>query len=135
MPGQDVKPLVAELRDRMEEELDYRDEAANQRAFAEVFADDPHIAVPRVVARRPGDGERVGQRAKLSDVIANGTAAERDQAGALLSGSTTRLPRGPACCTPTRTRATSRSCPTDGCWCSTSAPSPGYPRVCRARCR
>ena len=47
VPGQDVKPLVAELRDRMEEELDYRDEAANQRAFAEVFADDPLITVPR----------------------------------------------------------------------------------------
>ena len=37
MPGTDVKPLIAELRDRMEEELDYRDEADNQRAFAEVF--------------------------------------------------------------------------------------------------
>jgi predicted unusual protein kinase regulating ubiquinone biosynthesis (AarF/ABC1/UbiB family) len=86
VPGQDVKPLVAELRDRMEEELDYRDEAANQRAFAEVFADDPLITVPRVVASAPRAmvSEWVSGR-KLSDVIAHGTAAERDQAGALLS--------------------------------------------------
>ena len=28
VPGQDVKPLITELRERMEEELDYRDEAA-----------------------------------------------------------------------------------------------------------
>ena len=86
VPGQDVKPLVEELRDRMEEELDYRDEAANQRAFAEVFADDPLITVPRVVASAPRAmvSEWVSGR-KLSDVIANGTAAERDQAGALLS--------------------------------------------------
>ena len=90
VPGQDVKPLVEELRDRMEEELDYRDEAANQRAFAEVFADDPLITVPRVVASAPRAmvSEWVSGR-KLSDVIAHGTAAERDQAGCA-SGSTRR---------------------------------------------
>ena len=82
VPGQDVKPLVAELRERMEEELDYRDEAANQRAFAEVFDGDPLIAVPRVVASAPRAmvSEWVSGR-KLSEVIAAGTAEERDQAG------------------------------------------------------
>src|SRR5262245_39294040 len=34
VPGVALKPLIAELRDRMEEELDYRDEANNQRTFA-----------------------------------------------------------------------------------------------------
>ena len=86
MPGTDVKPLIAELRDRMEEELDYRDEAANQRAFAGVFDGDPLIAIPRVVASAPRAmvSEWVTGR-KLSDVIAAGTAQERDQAGALLA--------------------------------------------------
>jgi predicted unusual protein kinase regulating ubiquinone biosynthesis (AarF/ABC1/UbiB family) len=86
IPGQDVKPLVAELQERMEEELDYRDEAANQRAFAAVFADDDRVAVPRVVAAAPRAmvSEWISGR-KLSDVIANGTAEERDQAGTLLS--------------------------------------------------
>ena len=87
VPGQDVKPLIDELRERMEEELDYRDEAANQRAFAEVFADDP---LDRGAAGggvgAPRDGERVGQRAE-----AVGGDRERyggrsgDQAGALLA--------------------------------------------------
>ena len=86
VPGLDVKPLIAELRERMEEELDYRDEAANQRAFAEVFDGDQLIAVPRVVASAPRAmvSEWVSGR-KLSDVIAGGTADERDQAGALLA--------------------------------------------------
>jgi predicted unusual protein kinase regulating ubiquinone biosynthesis (AarF/ABC1/UbiB family) len=85
-PGTDVKPLVAELRDRMEEELDYRDEAANQRAFAEVFADDEKIMVPRVVASAPRAmvSEWVTGR-KLSEVISAGTPEERDRAGALLA--------------------------------------------------
>jgi predicted unusual protein kinase regulating ubiquinone biosynthesis (AarF/ABC1/UbiB family) len=86
VPGQDVKPLIAELRARMEEELDYRDEAANQRAFAAVFADDEKIAVPRVVASAPRAmvSEWVSGR-KLSDVIASGTADERNRAGSRLA--------------------------------------------------
>ena len=86
VPGQDVKPLIVELRDRMEEELDYRDEAANQRAFAEVFEGDDKVVVPRVVASAPRAmvSEWISGR-KLSDVIANGTREERDGAGALLA--------------------------------------------------
>lgn len=86
VPGQDVKPLVAELRERMEEELDYRDEAANQRVFAEVFDGDPLIAVPRVVASAPRAmvSEWISGR-KLSAVIAAGTVDERNQAGGLLA--------------------------------------------------
>jgi predicted unusual protein kinase regulating ubiquinone biosynthesis (AarF/ABC1/UbiB family) len=86
VPGQEVRPLVAELRARMEEELDYRDEAANQRAFAEVFADDDKFVVPRVVASAPRAmvSEWVSGR-KLSEVIAVGTQDERDRAGALLA--------------------------------------------------
>jgi predicted unusual protein kinase regulating ubiquinone biosynthesis (AarF/ABC1/UbiB family) len=47
--GLDARALVDELRARMAEELDYENEAANQRSFAERFADHPFIRVPGVV--------------------------------------------------------------------------------------
>src|ERR1700743_3581692 len=53
VPGQEVRPLLAELRDRMEEELDYRTEANNQRTFAKVFDGDDSVVVPKVVASAP----------------------------------------------------------------------------------
>jgi predicted unusual protein kinase regulating ubiquinone biosynthesis (AarF/ABC1/UbiB family) len=48
-PGLDPEPVVAELRERLIEELDYRREAENQRAFAEHYRDHPTIHVPDVV--------------------------------------------------------------------------------------
>ncbi|GAB4371693.1 MAG: AarF/ABC1/UbiB kinase family protein [Acidobacteriota bacterium] len=45
----DFEPIWAELRDRLLEELDYRREAANMRAFAERFADDPRLVIPAVI--------------------------------------------------------------------------------------
>lgn len=47
-PGLDPAPLVAELRARLVEELDYRIEAANQRLFASYYEGHPFIRVPRV---------------------------------------------------------------------------------------
>lgn len=47
--GMDPKPIVAELRDRLAEELDYRNEAANQTRFADYYAGHPTISVPRVL--------------------------------------------------------------------------------------
>ena len=48
-PGLDPEPVVAELRERLIEELDYRREAENQRAFADRYEGHPTIRVPRVV--------------------------------------------------------------------------------------
>lgn len=48
-PGLEVAPITAELRARITEELDYRNEAANQRTFAEFFRGHPFIRVPAVV--------------------------------------------------------------------------------------
>ncbi|MFR9801869.1 ABC1 kinase family protein [Pseudonocardia sp. RS010] len=86
-PGMDVKPLIAELQERMVEELDYRDEAENQRAFAAEYDGDPEIRVPKVVASAPRAmvSEWVSGR-RLSDVIRSGTTEERDHAGARLAG-------------------------------------------------
>ena len=85
-PGLDVKPLLAELRARIAEELDYSLEADAQRAFAAAFADDPEIHVPRVVASAPRVlvSEWIDGR-PLSSVIATGTQPERDHAGYLLA--------------------------------------------------
>jgi predicted unusual protein kinase regulating ubiquinone biosynthesis (AarF/ABC1/UbiB family) len=47
-PSLDAAPLVAELRSRVAEELDYRLEARNQAAFAQMFAGHPFVHVPRV---------------------------------------------------------------------------------------
>jgi predicted unusual protein kinase regulating ubiquinone biosynthesis (AarF/ABC1/UbiB family) len=85
-PGMDVKPLLAELRARVVEELDYGLEADAQRAFASAYAGDPEVLVPRVVASAPKvlvtewiDG------IPLARVIAAGDRAQRDQAGYLLA--------------------------------------------------
>jgi predicted unusual protein kinase regulating ubiquinone biosynthesis (AarF/ABC1/UbiB family) len=85
-PGLDVKPLIAELRARITEELDYELEAKAQQAFAEAYAGDDEIFVPSVVASSPRvlvtewiDGT------PLSTVISGGTVGERDHAGALMA--------------------------------------------------
>jgi predicted unusual protein kinase regulating ubiquinone biosynthesis (AarF/ABC1/UbiB family) len=46
--GLDHKSLTAELRDRLLEELDYQQEAANQQLFADIYAGHPTIHVPAV---------------------------------------------------------------------------------------
>jgi predicted unusual protein kinase regulating ubiquinone biosynthesis (AarF/ABC1/UbiB family) len=48
-PGLETGPLVAELRSRLLEELDYNREAANQRLFADWYRGHPFIGVPDVV--------------------------------------------------------------------------------------
>jgi len=48
-PGLDVQAVGAEIRDRIEEELDYELEASNQRALARLFRGHPFIFVPAVV--------------------------------------------------------------------------------------
>ena len=47
-PGMDPGPIVAELRERLVEELDYRIEADHQRTFAEHYRDHPFIHIPAV---------------------------------------------------------------------------------------
>ncbi|MFE4976612.1 ABC1 kinase family protein [Kitasatospora sp. NPDC056651] len=84
--GLDIGPMVAELKSGVAEELDYRLEAAAQQAFAEAYRDDPDIHVPAVVAHtgRVLVTEWLPGR-PLAEVIAQGTAAERDSAGLLLA--------------------------------------------------
>jgi predicted unusual protein kinase regulating ubiquinone biosynthesis (AarF/ABC1/UbiB family) len=48
-PAQDADALIAELRDRVLEELDYRREASNQQLMADYFDGHPTIHVPRII--------------------------------------------------------------------------------------
>ena len=48
-PNQDVEALVAELKDRIIEELDYRREAGNQQHMAAYYDGHPTIHVPGIV--------------------------------------------------------------------------------------
>ncbi|WP_232797144.1 ABC1 kinase family protein [Blastococcus atacamensis] len=85
-PGLDVKPLIAELKARVAEELDYGLEADSQRAFAAAYAGDPQIAVPRVVASAPKVVvSEWMEGTPLSRVIAHGSREQRDRAGRLLA--------------------------------------------------
>ncbi|GAA1926544.1 ABC1 kinase family protein [Nocardioides marmoribigeumensis] len=85
LPGIDVKLLAEELRDRVAEELDYRLEAEAQSRFAEVYADDPHYVVPRVMefSQRAIVTEWVPGTSSLAKVISGGTQEERDHWGEL----------------------------------------------------
>jgi predicted unusual protein kinase regulating ubiquinone biosynthesis (AarF/ABC1/UbiB family) len=86
VPGIDIKPLIAELRDRVSEELDYGLEAQAQQAHAEEFADDPDVVVPAVVHQ--SDQVLVTEwidGVPMSEVISNGTEEQRDRAGQLLA--------------------------------------------------
>jgi predicted unusual protein kinase regulating ubiquinone biosynthesis (AarF/ABC1/UbiB family) len=48
-PGLDPQAIGNEIRNRIEEELDYELEAQNQRTLARIFRGHPFIVVPRVV--------------------------------------------------------------------------------------
>ncbi len=86
MPGVDMKPVLAELTERTEEELDYRIEANYQRTFAKAFEGDPNYFIPRVVASAPKTVVTEWLTAKpLSKIISEGTKDQRDRAGALLA--------------------------------------------------
>ena len=48
-PSQDVDALLAELRERITEELDYRAEARNQQLFARYYQGHPTIHIPEII--------------------------------------------------------------------------------------
>ncbi|MFE5031412.1 ABC1 kinase family protein [Streptomyces sp. NPDC056683] len=86
IPGMDIKPLIAEMRDRVSEELDYSLEARAQAAHAEEFEGDPDVVVPGVVHQC--DQVLVTEwidGIPLSEIISEGTQEQRDRAGQLLA--------------------------------------------------
>ncbi|WP_344589905.1 ABC1 kinase family protein [Actinomadura vinacea] len=85
MPGLDVKSMLAELKERVAEELDYTIEAASQTAVRAAYpADDPDFYIPEVIAQA-GDvlvTEWI-DGTPLSQIISSGDQDERDHAALL----------------------------------------------------
>ncbi|MDX6390121.1 MAG: hypothetical protein QOJ73_1184 [Streptosporangiaceae bacterium] len=69
-PSQDVDALIAELRERVLEELDYRREADNQRLLAAYFDGHPTIHVPGII------GELSTRRIVTSELATGARFAE-----------------------------------------------------------
>ncbi|GIF72835.1 ABC1 kinase family protein [Asanoa siamensis] len=85
-PGLDIKPLLAEMRERISEELDYELEARAQKAFATAYAGDDEILIPKVVAASPRVLVTEWIEGKpLSKIISGGSEEERDLAGARMA--------------------------------------------------
>ena len=122
IPGADIKPILAELTERTEEELDYRIEADNQRALREGVRGRPRLP------DSAGGGERAEDRrhgVDDGDAAARGSSptapASSATARARCSRSSTSLRRrGWGCCIATRIRATS-CCSTTGGWASSTS--------------
>lgn len=83
-PGLDLKEIVAELKLKVAEELDYIHESSIQRKFAVGFDGHPDFYVPHVLSASPGvivtewvDG------ISLARIIENGTQDERNHYGQL----------------------------------------------------
>jgi predicted unusual protein kinase regulating ubiquinone biosynthesis (AarF/ABC1/UbiB family) len=81
--GLDPSEMVAEIRDRLVEELDYSREAINQRTFADFYRGHPFIHVPEVL-------DHLSTRRVLTTELVSGASweqamgwdqSERDQAG------------------------------------------------------
>jgi len=86
LPGVDIKPLLAELRDRVTEELDYGLEASAQQTYAEEFSGDPDVLIPAVVHQ--SDQVLVTEwmdGVPLAEIIADGDPEAKDRAGQLLA--------------------------------------------------
>ncbi|SFO67530.1 Predicted unusual protein kinase regulating ubiquinone biosynthesis, AarF/ABC1/UbiB family [Actinomadura madurae] len=84
MPGLDVKAMLAELKERVAEELDYTIEAESQRLFRDAYLDDPDFYIPEVIAQS-GDiliTEWMDGTA-LSKIISAGDQETRDHAALL----------------------------------------------------
>ena len=82
--GMAMPPLVAELRTRLTEELDYRQEGEWQNRFSRAYRDDAEVIVPECITAT--------RRVLISDwlagtdfaqVAAEGSSADRDLAGQL----------------------------------------------------
>lgn len=82
-PALDVKPLIAELQERVAEELDYSLEAGAQSVFAGAFADDSEVVIPEPLAHteRALVSTWLEADSSLAQIIVNGTQAERDRYG------------------------------------------------------
>ncbi len=80
-PGLDAKAVTREIRERIEEELDYELEAQNQRSLARIFAGHPFIVVPDVVSSLTRERVLVSEYVEGAgfELLKNRSQADRDR--------------------------------------------------------
>jgi predicted unusual protein kinase regulating ubiquinone biosynthesis (AarF/ABC1/UbiB family) len=85
-PQLDTKALGDEVRSRIEEELDYELEAANQRTLARLYRDHPFIAIPGVITSLSRERVLVTEFVEGDGfaVLEDEPQAERDRIGEIV---------------------------------------------------
>ncbi len=85
-PGMDPQAIGEEIRNRIEEELDYELEAANQRALFRIFRGHPFIVIPEVATGLSRQRLMVSEYVAGSnfDEVKGHSQAERDRVGEML---------------------------------------------------
>jgi predicted unusual protein kinase regulating ubiquinone biosynthesis (AarF/ABC1/UbiB family) len=85
-PGLDPQALGDEIRTRIDEELDYELEAANQRTLARIFRNHPFIVVPDVITRLSRERVVVSEyvTGRGFEEIKQLPEAERDRIGEMI---------------------------------------------------
>ncbi len=82
--GQDTAAVMAELRERLLEECDYRHEAASQEEFRRLWADRDDVAIPEVVPELSSARvltTRLSAGRRFAEFVATADQAARDRAG------------------------------------------------------
>lgn len=83
-PNQEIEPLLGELRERIEDELDYLREAQYQRAFATRYEGHPFIVVPGVVPELCTDRVLVSERVRgerFDDLVVSDDEERKQRVG------------------------------------------------------
>jgi predicted unusual protein kinase regulating ubiquinone biosynthesis (AarF/ABC1/UbiB family) len=85
-PGLDAQALAREIRERIDDELDYELEAQNQRALARIFRGHPFIRVPEVLTDLCRERVIVSEfvEGRGFEDIKRLPAAERDRVGEII---------------------------------------------------
>jgi len=86
-PNQEIRPLLDELRERIDDELDYQREAQYQRAFATRYAHHPFIRVPDIVGELCRARVLVSERIRgkrFSDFALEAGEADRQRVGEII---------------------------------------------------
>jgi len=85
-PGMDPKAIGEEIRDRVQEELDYELEASNQRTLARIYRGHPFIVIPDVVTSLSHERVMVSEfvRGTGFEELRNRSQEERNRLGEIL---------------------------------------------------
>ncbi|HYF25567.1 MAG TPA: AarF/ABC1/UbiB kinase family protein, partial [Baekduia sp.] len=85
-PGLDPQAIGAEIRERIEEELDYELEASNQRTLARLYRGHPFIVIPDVVTAMSHERVVVTEfvQGRRFEEFKSAPQAERDRIGEII---------------------------------------------------